>query len=54
VRQRLSIGDHVRLGEMEGTVREVAPTVTVLETEENGVLHRRVIPNVRMLNEAVR
>jgi small-conductance mechanosensitive channel len=54
VRQRLQSGDHVSLGSMEGTVREVGPVATILETEEDGLLNRRSIPNTRMLNEAVR
>jgi hypothetical protein len=54
VRQRLQSGDHVSLGHLEGTVREVGPVATIIETEEDGLLNRRSIPNTRMLNEAVR
>jgi hypothetical protein len=54
VRQRLHAGDHVSLGHLEGTVREVGPVATIIETEEDGLLNRRSIPNTRMLNEAVR
>lgn len=54
VRQRFQAGDHVRLGEMEGTVREVGPVATVVETEEAGLMHRHSVPNSMMLKEAVR
>jgi hypothetical protein len=54
VRQRLHTGDHVTLGTMEGTVREVGPVATIIETEEDGLLNRRSVPNTKMLNEAVR
>jgi hypothetical protein len=54
VRQRLHAGDHVTLGHMEGTVREVGPVATIIETEEDGLLNRRSVPNTKMLNEAVR
>ncbi len=54
VRQRLQTGDHVVVGDYEGRVREVGPVATVIESDENGLLHRRSIPNTRMLNEAVR
>lgn len=54
VRQRLQAGDHVTVGHMEGTVREVGPVATIVETEEDGLLNRRSIPNSKMLNEAVR
>ena len=47
-------GDHVLVGTMEGTVREVGPVATVIETDEDGLLNRRSIPNTKMLNEAVR
>jgi hypothetical protein len=39
---------------MEGTVREVGPVATVIETEEDGLLNRHSVPNVKMLSEAVR
>ena len=54
VRQRLHAGDHVTLGHLEGTVREVGPVATIIETEEDGLLNRRSVPNTKMLNEAVR
>ncbi len=54
VRQRLHAGDHVTVGHLEGTVREVGPVATVIETDEDGLLNRRSIPNTKMLNEAVR
>jgi hypothetical protein len=54
IRQRLHAGDHVTIGHMEGTVREVGPVATIIETDEDGLLNRRSIPNTKMLNEAVR
>ena len=54
IRQRLHSGDHVTVGAMEGTVREVGPVATIIETDEDGLLNRRSIPNTKMLNEAVR
>lgn len=54
IRQRLHAGDHVTVGGMEGTVREVGPVATIIETEEDGLLNRRSVPNTKMLNEAVR
>lgn len=54
VRQRLQTGDHVTVGTMEGTVREVGPVATIVETDEMGLLNRHSIPNTKMLNEAVR
>ncbi|MCG8587020.1 MAG: mechanosensitive ion channel [Pirellulales bacterium] len=54
VRQRLHAGDQVTVAGFEGTIRDVGPTATVIETEEDGLMHRHSIPNVRMLNEAVR
>lgn len=53
-RQRLQPGDHVAVAGMTGTVREVGPVATVIETEEDGLLNRHTVPNTRMLNEAVR
>jgi small-conductance mechanosensitive channel len=44
----------VTVGHMEGTVREVGPVATIIETEEDGLLNRRSVPNTKMLNEAVR
>jgi small-conductance mechanosensitive channel len=54
VRQRLQAGDHVSVAGMEGTVRDVGPVATVIETDENGLLNRHSVPNTKMLNEAVR
>ncbi|NIP87423.1 MAG: mechanosensitive ion channel [Planctomycetales bacterium] len=54
IRQRMHAGDQVRLGDLEGVVRDVGPVATVIETVEDGLTHRRSIPNVRMLNEAIR
>ncbi|HVW38775.1 MAG TPA: mechanosensitive ion channel domain-containing protein [Pirellulales bacterium] len=53
-RQRLHAGDRVHVAGMEGTVREVGPVATVIETEEDGLLNRHSVPNTRMLSEAVR
>ena len=53
-RQRLHAGDHVSVAGLEGTVREVGPVATVIETDENGLLNRHSIPNTKMLAEAVR
>jgi hypothetical protein len=53
-RQRLHAGDHVRVADLEGTVREVGPVATIIETDEDGLLHRHSIPNSKMLSEAVR
>ena len=54
LRQRVQAGDHVSIDGLEGTVREVGPVATIVETEENGLMNRRSIPNIKMLNEAVR
>jgi small-conductance mechanosensitive channel len=54
VRQRMHAGDIVSVAGFEGTVREVGPVATIIETEEEGLLHRHSIPNTKMLNEAVR
>ncbi len=54
VRQRLQTGDHVSVAGYEGIVREVGPVSTIIETDEDGLLHRHSIPNAKMLNEAVR
>jgi small-conductance mechanosensitive channel len=53
-RQRLQTGDHVTVAGFEGTVREVGPVATIIETREQGLLSRHSIPNTRMLSEAVR
>ena len=54
VRQRMQSGDRVDVAGFEGTVREVGPVATIIETEEEGLAHRHSVPNTRMLNEAVR
>jgi len=54
LRQRLAAGDHVEVAGKEGTVREVGPVATIIETEEDGLLSSHSIPNTKMLNEAVR
>lgn len=54
VRQRLHAGDKVSVAGFEGTVRDVGPVATIIETEEDGLVHRHSIPNAKMLNEAVR
>ncbi|MEX0677976.1 MAG: mechanosensitive ion channel domain-containing protein [Pirellulales bacterium] len=54
VRQRLHSGDRVTLGHLQGTVREVGPVATIIETDEDGLLNRHSVPNTKMLNEAVR
>ena len=54
VRQRLESGDRVQIAGMRGTVREVGPVATIIETEEDGLLNRHSVPNTKMLNEAVR
>jgi small-conductance mechanosensitive channel len=54
LRQRIAAGDHVAVAGMEGTVREVGPVATVIETEEGGLVHRHTVPNTKMLQEAVR
>ena len=54
LRQRIQAGDHVSVAGMEGTVRDVGPVATIIETEEDGLMHRHSIPNGKMLSEAVR
>jgi small-conductance mechanosensitive channel len=54
VRQRFASGDRVNVSNMEGTVREVGPVATIIETEEEGLLHRHSVPNTVMLKEGVR
>lgn len=53
-RQRLQNGDRVTVGGLEGTVRDVGPTATTIETFEDGLVNRHSVPNVKMINEAVR
>ena len=54
LRQRIQAGDHVSVAGMEGTVRDIGPVATIIETEEDGLTHRHSIPNGIMLSEAVR
>ena len=54
LRQRLNAGDHVQVAGLEGTVREVGPVATIVETDEDGLINRHTVPNTKMLNEAVR
>ena len=54
LRQRLQAGDHVEVSGMEGTVREIGPVATIVETDEAGFISRHTVPNTKMLNEAVR
>ena len=53
-RQRLHPGDRVTVCGMEGTIREVGPVATIIETEEDGLLNRHTVPNSKMLTDAVR
>lgn len=53
-RQRFNAGDHIAIANMEGTVREVGPVATIIETHEEGLLSRHSVPNIKVLNEAVR
>lgn len=54
LRQRMHAGDRIHVVGLDGTVREVGPVATVIETEEDGLLNRHSIPNTKMLAEAVR
>ena len=54
VRQRMTAGDHVNVAGFDGTVHEVGPVATIIETEEGGMTERHSIPNTTMLREAVR
>ena len=54
VRQRLQAGDTVTVAGLEGTVREVGPVATIIETREGGLVSRHSVPNAKMLQEAVR
>ena len=54
VRQRMQSGDQVDVAGYAGTVREIGPVATIIETDEEGMLHRHSVPNTRMLNEAIR
>jgi hypothetical protein len=53
VRQRLQAGDHVKVAGFEGTIREIGPVATVIETEEEGMMKCHSIPNIKMLSEAI-
>lgn len=55
VRQRLEPGDHISVAGLEGTVREVGPVATVVESvDQEGLISRHTVPNTKMLTEAVR
>ena len=54
LRQRFQAGDRVNVAGFRGTVREVGPVSTIVETDEDGLMNRHSIPNNMMLNEAVR
>ena len=54
IRQRMTAGDRVSVAGFEGTLRDVGPVATIIETDEDGLMHRHSVPNTRMLNEAVR
>jgi small-conductance mechanosensitive channel len=54
VRQRIQAGDRVSVAGLEGTVREVGPVATIIETREDGAVSRHSVPNSKMLQEAVR
>jgi len=54
LRQRMQAGDSVTVGNLQGVVREVGPVATVVETHEEGLVSRQTVPNVKMLNEAIR
>jgi hypothetical protein len=53
-RQRLHAGDKVSVAGFDGTVREVGPVATIIETREDGLTSRHSIPNTKMLSDAVR
>ena len=54
LRQRLTPATTSRSAGLEGTVREVGPVATIVETDEDGLINRHTVPNTKMLNEAVR
>ena len=54
LRQRVQAGDRVSVAGYQGTVREVGPVSTIVETDEDGLMHRHSVPNSMMLNEGVR
>ena len=53
VRQRFQTGDSVRVEDLEGIIREIGSTATLIETEEKGLLHRYRIANQKMLDQAI-
>jgi hypothetical protein len=54
VRQNMKSGDRVTVGEIVGTVREVGPVSTILDVQVAGVTTQKIVPNSKMLHEAVR
>lgn len=50
VRKRFQAGDRVTIGDINGTIREVGPVSTVLDVPGA----QRIVPNTKMLHEAVR
>lgn len=50
VRKRFQAGDRVTIGDIAGTIREVGPVSTVLDVPGA----QRIVPNTKMLHEAVR
>jgi len=54
VRQRLQAGDRVTVGDLTGTVREVGPVSTILDVTSPAGVTQRIVPNTKMLHEAVR
>ncbi|MDX1963074.1 MAG: mechanosensitive ion channel [Pirellulales bacterium] len=54
VRQRLQSGDRVTVGDIQGIVREVGPVSTILDVGQGAAQQQRIIPNTKMLHEAVR
>ncbi len=54
VRQRFAAGDNVKVGDMEGTIRDVGAVSTTIETNENGMMHRHSVPNTVVLREGIR
>ncbi len=54
LRQRFQAGDHVSVAGHEGTVRDVGPVATIIETDDDGLMNRHSIPNHVMLKDAVR
>jgi len=53
IRRQFQPGDPVSVAGLEGIVREVGTVTTVVETDDDGLLKRHSVPNVKMLNEAV-